>query len=103
MQITMDDRDFARLVSVSDRWAEKAGYWADILERFELPQGGQPSLRWKRAYWMGSYAAVILGRAFLAERGQDYEIVYDWQGDPDDDAITGWVILTSYEALGGFA
>ncbi len=96
VQIAMDEEDFARLVSESDVWAGKAVYWADMLERFEQPQGGRPSLKWKHAYWMGSYTAVILGRAFLIESNHGLELVYDWNGDPSKDAPKGWVILTDY-------
>ena len=76
--------------------ADKAMYWTDMLDRFERPLGGPPSLKWKCAYWMGSYTAVILGKSFLAERGHGFEVVYDWNDDQDD-AFKGWVILTDYE------
>lgn len=93
----MDDTDFARLVN-GDLWAGKAVYWADMLDRFEGPLGGPPSLKWKRAYWMGSYTAVILGKSFLTERGHGFEVVYDSNDDENDDVNKGWVILTDYWA-----
>src|SRR5438477_1023883 len=74
VHISMDDADFARLVE-QNKWADKAAYWANMLDRFEQPLGGQPSLKWKNAYWMGSYTAVILGRSFLTERGHGVEVV----------------------------
>jgi hypothetical protein len=89
VQINMDDADFTRLVH-GDKWADKAVYWADMLDRFEQPLGGPPSLKWKRAYWMGSYTAVILGKSFLTERGHGFEVVYDWNDDQDDDVCKGW-------------
>lgn len=96
MQINMDGADFARLGN-SDKWADNATYWADELDRFEQPLGGAPSLKWKRVYWMVSYANVILAKSFLTEHRHGFEVVYDWNND-DEGSYKGWVILTDYEA-----
>jgi hypothetical protein len=92
----MDHVDFARLIVLRERWNRYAG-WADVLERFAGPQGYRPSLKWKYAYWMGAYTAVILAQSFLAERGLVFEVAYD-RNDPAE-PYKGWVILTDYEAL----
>jgi hypothetical protein len=92
VQINMDDADFARIANGLP-WAADAVYWAES-GRFEEPS---PSWKWKHIYWMGSYTAVILGRSFLADRGHDFEVVYDWNDDPDDHVRKGWAILTDYE------
>jgi hypothetical protein len=50
VQIIMDHVDFARLIVLRDRWKRGGARWAEVLERFEQPQGHRPSLKWKYAY-----------------------------------------------------
>ncbi len=97
----MDDEDFDRLFHTAQEWAANmdgtaqapnSGFRHQISDgRFSLcgRENGPPSSRWKWGYWTGSFASVILGRAFLDAGGFGYEVV-------SDEADGDWAILTDY-------
>jgi hypothetical protein len=95
IQIAMDDADFNCLAENIAEWAAIADEWAPQVSarRFMTMPPGAPLLTtWKLAYWLGgSYASVMLARAFLDAWGHDYQLVSDQSGGG------GWVILTDYE------
>lgn len=122
--IDMDDQDFDRLVTNSTAWAaswrkQNVVQGNDLswkrqaedgrFEHMQKPFEALPSGKWKMAYWLpDDWTAVMFVRAYLAAKGEDYELLFDLGGtypaELDDRGrvvVPGrsgeFMVLTNYE------
>jgi hypothetical protein len=88
--VRMSDDDFVMLCENSQRWAGHG--WSDRHpNRFVSIHGGEMAVHWNfaHAYWFDRWADVLIGRAFLEARHQEYQVLID-------DGVSQFVVVTDF-------
>jgi hypothetical protein len=86
--------DFEQLTINSTNWKAYARDWKEQEHRFEdvaftYPNNQPIDYNFERAYWVESYPAVMLVKAFLEALDFDYRVYYDVADDT-------YMITTNY-------
>lgn len=95
MEISINAQDFDYLHSNGTLWRGAMDSWDEQIEwgRFRPYIDGEIVERHHRfAYFYKNYMEIILSRAFLADLGENFQVL------SDESECGGWVIITDWAA-----